>query len=143
MKDENAFMSPDQVQRVLDSSPFIRFLQLSCERIDADGGRLSLSMPVRTELERIGGTGQFHGGPIAALLDAAGCFGVMMKTGGSVPTINFRVDYLRPAGGARLVGDALVRRVGRAVGVVDVDVFDDQGRLTAVGRGCFGTSIGS
>ena len=31
---------------------------------------------------------------------------------------------------------------GCAVGVVDIDVYDDQDRLCAVGRGCYGTSNG-
>jgi len=37
---------------------------------------------------------------------------------------------------------ARARRVGRTVGVVDVDVFDDRDKLVAVGRGTFGTQAG-
>jgi uncharacterized protein (TIGR00369 family) len=59
-----------------------------------------------------------------------------------VPTINFRVDYLRPSTGTYLLAKARTRRVGRTVGVVDIDVFDDQNRLTAVGRGCYGAQPG-
>jgi acyl-coenzyme A thioesterase PaaI-like protein len=35
-----------------------------------------------------------------------------------------------------------VRRAGRTVGVVDIDVEDEAGRLVAVGRGCYGTQPG-
>ncbi len=93
---------------------------------------------MRPELERIAGTGQFHGGPIAGLIDTVGCFAVVMGTHAPVPTVNFRVDYLRPSSGAFLVGKAKVRRIGKTIGVVDVDVFDSEGRLTAIGRGSFG-----
>ena len=41
-----------------------------------------------------------------------------------------------------LVAKAATRRVGRTVGVVDIDVYDDQNRLTAVGRGCYGAQPG-
>ncbi len=130
------------LQTWLDSSPFIRFLGLQCDEMDAEAGSLTLKMPMRTELERIASTGQFHGGPVAGLIDTAGCFAVVMGTHAPVPTIHFQVDYLRPSTGSFLLGKAQVRRVGRSVGVVDVDVLDAEGRLTAIGRGCFGVAAG-
>ena len=61
---------------------------------------------------------------------------------GWVPTINLRVDYLRPATGAYLDAHATVRRRGRTIGVVDIDVLDDEDRLCAVGRGTYSTIVG-
>ena len=69
-------------------------------------------------------------------------FAVALMLEGTVPTINFRVDFLRPSTGPYLVARASVRRQGRTVSVVDIDVLDDQGRLTAVGRGCYSSQIG-
>ena len=43
------------------------------------------------------GTGQWHGGPIAAVIDTVGDYALIMLLGRPLPTINFRVDYLRPA----------------------------------------------
>ena len=131
-------MTTSEIQRWLDASPFIQFLGLRCDVADGEAGTLCMSMPMREELERGAGGQQFHGGPIASLIDTAGCFAIIMGTRAPVPTINFRVDYLRPSGGRQLLAQARVRRAGKTVGVVDVDVLDDQGRLTAVGRGCFG-----
>jgi len=125
------------IQMQLDGSPFIAFMQLRCTEMDAAAGTVSMTMPMRAELERGAGSGQFHGGPIASLIDTVGDFAVVMVTGGSIPTINFRVDYLRPSTGSFLIGKALIRRAGKTIGVVDVDVFDEAGRLTAVGRGCY------
>jgi len=88
------------------------------------------------------GTGQWHGGAIAALIDTAGDFAIVLRTNAPVPTINFRVDYLRPATTATLLAIARVRRAGRTVGLVDIDVEDAEGRLVAVGRGCYGTQPG-
>jgi uncharacterized protein (TIGR00369 family) len=136
-------LSVADVQALLDSSPFNKFLGLQVEALNVAAGEVAMRMPMRPELERGGPvTGQFHGGPVAALIDTVGDFAVAILVGGGVPTINFRVDYLRPSTGASLVGKAIVRRVGRTVGVVDVDVYDEQNRLTAVGRGCYGAQPG-
>jgi len=131
------------VQAMLDGSPFAVFLGLRVTKADAAAGRVEMTMPMRPELERGGPmTGQFHGGPVAALIDTAGDFAVAVAVGGGVPTMNFRVDYLRPSGGAALTAIATARRIGRTVAVVDVDVTDPQGRLTAVGRGTYSALVG-
>ena len=65
-----------------------------------------------------------------------------MLLGHGVPTVNFRTDYLRPAINTSLTAVATVRRVGRTVGVVDVDVYNDGEALVAVGRGTFGSQSG-
>jgi acyl-coenzyme A thioesterase PaaI-like protein len=51
-----------------------------------------------------------------------------MLLGRPLPTVNFRVDYLRPAIDTALVVTATVRRSGRLVGVVDVDVANEAGK---------------
>jgi uncharacterized protein (TIGR00369 family) len=137
-----AEFTPDTLDAWMKTSPFISFMALELISADAQEGRLSMKMPMRPEFERGGGSGQFHGGPIAALIDTVGDFAVAFVVKAGVPTINFRVDYLRPSLGAFLVATAAVRRVGRTIGVVDVDVFDDRNRLTAVGRGCYGAQPG-
>ncbi|MBZ8134347.1 thioesterase [Afifella sp. IM 167] len=131
-------MTAADIQAHLDASPFIAFLGLHCSELDAEAGTLAMTMKLRPELERAAGTGQFHGGAVASLIDTVGDFAVVMVVPGDVPTINFRVDYLRPSTGPHLLGTARVRRVGRTVGVIDIDVTDEAGRLTAVGRGCYG-----
>jgi uncharacterized protein (TIGR00369 family) len=138
-----ADMTPETIRRWLQGSPFIAFMNLELLEVDVEAGAVSMKMPMRPEFERGGPTrGQFHGGPVAALIDTVGDFAVAVVVKGGVPTINFRVDYLRPSTGTHLVAKARTRRVGRTVGVVDIDVFDDQGRLTAVGRGCYGAQPG-
>lgn len=131
------------VQDMLDASPFIAFLGLTATEVDARAGAVTMTMPLRPELERGGPmTGQFHGGPVASLIDTAGDFAVAVAVGGGVPTMNFRVDYLRPSSGAMLTARATARRVGRSVAVVDIDVTDDQDRLCAIGRGTYSSKVG-
>ena len=49
--------------------------------------------------------------------------------GGGVPTINLRIDYLKPAVGDALIAKARVRRAGKTVAVVDIDVSDENRTL--------------
>ena len=123
-------------------SPFIRFLGLEVLDADPDAQTVTMRMPMRPELERTAGTGHYHGGAIAALIDTVGDYALIMRLGVAVPTINFRTDFLRPGTAPYLEGRATVRRAGRTVGVVDVDVVDSAGRLVAVGRGCYGMQTG-
>jgi uncharacterized protein (TIGR00369 family) len=133
-------LSRGDVQAMLGRSAFIRFLDLEVVSLDAEREEVVLRMPMRPELERGPGSGQFHGGPIAAFVDVVGDYVLVMLLGGGVPTINFRVDFLRPAVSSSLLGTGRLRRAGRTIGVVDVDVHDAEGRLVAVGRGCYSTS---
>jgi uncharacterized protein (TIGR00369 family) len=135
-------LTVEQVQAIFDASPFLGFLQLRAVTLDHGAGTLTVTMPMRPELERRIGTAQFHGGPIAAFIDIVGDFAVGMAVGGGVPTINLRIDYLKPAVGSLLTGTARVRRTGRTVALVDVDVHDEQHSLVAVGRGTYSPQRG-
>jgi len=135
-------LSEAQIQTIFDRSPFISFLGLKVSALDYDKGEIKVLMPLRPELERRPGTRQFHGGPLASFIDAVGDFAVGMEVGGGVPTMNLRVDYLRPAVGSAVTGVARVRRLGRTVAIVDIDVFDESEKLVAVGRGTYSAQVG-
>ena len=135
-------LSAEDIQARFDGSPFMRFLGLRVGAVDHERGELTVTMPMRPEIERGAGSAQFHGGPIAAFIDCVGDFAVALVVGGGVPTINIRVDYLRPAVGTSIAATARVRRSGRTVTVVDVDVNDAEGALVAVGRGTYSSQRG-
>ena len=73
------------------------------------------------------------------MIDTAGDFAVGMMLGRGLPTVNFRVDYLKPAVDTALIAVSRVRRAGKSVGVADVDLFDEKGSLLAIGRGTYST----
>jgi uncharacterized protein (TIGR00369 family) len=129
-----------ELQANLDRSPFIAFLGLKVVEADPAREQLTMTCTMRPEFERGAGTGQWHGGPLAAIIDTVGDYALVMALRRGLPTINFRVDYLRPAINTGLVITARVRRAGKSVGVVDVDVFDDRKALVAVGRGAYSTA---
>ena len=135
------FLSAAELQERVARSPFISFLAPEVTEADAEAGTVTMRMPMRPEFERTAGSGQFHGGVIAALIDTVGDYALIARLGVGIPTINFSTDFLRPATGAVLEAVATVRRAGRTIGVVDVDVFDSGGVLVAVGRGCYATQV--
>jgi uncharacterized protein (TIGR00369 family) len=125
------------LEAIFQRSPFIRFMNLEIREIDHAKARFAARMPLREEYERRPGTRQFHGGAVAALIDVVGDFALGITVGGGVPTMNLRVDYLRPAIGDYLDGTAVVRRTGRASAVVDIEIFTPDGKLAALGRGTY------
>ena len=142
MSDAPKPLSGAELQAMLDNSPFIAFLGLKVTEADPAREQITMTCVMRPEFERGKGTGQWHGGPIAAIIDTVGDYALIMALRRGLPTINFRVDYLRPAIKTALTTTARVRRAGKSVGLVDVDVFNDQKALVAVGRATYSTLAG-
>lgn len=135
-------LSAAELNERLSRSPFISFLAPEVTEVDIEEGRVTMRMAMRPEFERIAGSNQFHGGVIAALIDTVGDYALIAKLGFGIPTINFSTDFLRPAMGPALEAVARIRRAGRTIGVVDIDVFDASGALVSIGRGCYATQAG-
>lgn len=133
-------LSAEELQERLARSSFIDFLGLKVVSVDPAKQEVAMRLVMRPEFERGKGSGQWHGGPIAAVIDTVGDFALVMILGRALPTINFRVDYLRPAINTALTAVARVRRSGKSVGVVDVDVLNDAGQLVAIGRANYATA---
>jgi uncharacterized protein (TIGR00369 family) len=133
-------LGKEELQQRLAQSAFIDFLNLTVLTTDPGKEVVVMRAEMRPEFERLKGSGQWHGGPIAAVIDTVGDYALVMLLGRPLPTVNFRVDYLRPAIGTALVVTAKVRRNGRLVGVVDVDVENEAGQLVAIGRATYATA---
>jgi len=136
----NPPLGKDELQQRLGHSAFIDWLNLSVLSADPEAQQVVMHAAMRPEFERGRGTGQWHGGPIAAIIDTVGDFALVMLLGRPLPTVNFRVDYLRPAIDTALIVTATVRRSGRSVGVVDIEVANEAGQLLAIGRATYATA---
>jgi uncharacterized protein (TIGR00369 family) len=131
-------LNRQQIQERLLQSPFNAFLDLEVVTADPEKREVVMRLKMRPEFERLAGTGQWHGGPIAAAIDIVGDYGLAMLFGKPLPTINLSVDYLRP-GKETPTLVAHIRRSGKTVGVVDVDVLSEAGELVAIGRANYST----
>jgi uncharacterized protein (TIGR00369 family) len=127
-------LSAGELRERLKGSPFVAFLDLDPVAFDAQAQTLDLRIAFRPEFQRGAEPGRWHGGLISALIDTAGDFVVIAMCRHAPPTVNFRVDYLKPAAGAFLVAKARLRRQGRTMAFVDIDVVDEADAVVALGR---------
>ncbi len=130
-------LSVADMQALMEPSPFHKLFRPEVLGIDYEAMQLDVKFNMCDQFERQPGTDQWHGGTVSAIIDIAGCYALALIAAEPLPTINFRTDYLRPAVSTDLTTVATVRKAGRRVGVVDVDVYDDAKRLSAVGRACY------
>ncbi len=121
----------------LATSPYQRFLNLEWVRFEP--GLAELRLPFRDEFLRADGSDWYHGGVVAALIDIAGDYALWSHVGDGLPTIDLRVDWLRPARRGALLAVGRSVKVGRTVCCADIEVRDEQGILVAVGRGTYAT----
>lgn len=133
-------LTKEQLQERLAHSAFIDSLRLVVLEADPETQQIVMRAEMRPEFERGRGTGQWHGGPIAAIIDTVGDYALVMLLGRPLPTVNFRVDYLRPAIDTALVVTATVRRSGKLVGIVDIEVTNEKAQVVAIGRATYATA---
>ncbi len=135
-------LTVDKLQRWLDAPPYHQFLKMRAVSVDSEKGEVVLRLPFRPEFSRSEESPQIHGGITSAFIDIAGDFALAALLGHGVPTINLRIDYLRMAQATDLIASARVVKAGRTIGVVDIEVVDDQGRVVAIGRVNYSTRAG-
>lgn len=123
----------------LDNPPFHALLRPRPVRVDAEGGVL-IALDWRPEFSGRRGAEFFHGGVLASLIDMAAHAAVALRSGGLSPTLDLRIDYLRPALAGELLAMARVLKLGRSVSRADVEVRSADGQLLAVGRGAFSSA---
>jgi uncharacterized protein (TIGR00369 family) len=123
----------------MDRAPYHHFLKPEPISADADTGTVVIKLTNRPEFRRTVENDDLHGGIIATLIDMTGHAAVAVKTGRVSPTIDIRVDFIRPGSGPHFIATGKLIRAGRSVGRADIEVMDSQGRLVAIGRGTFST----
>lgn len=81
-----------------------------------------------------------HGGVTFGLADSLSAAALASVEGNPGPTLDVRIDYLRPATGD-VYGSAEVVRYGDDTGVVDVELTDENDRTLATTRGIYKTNL--
>jgi uncharacterized protein (TIGR00369 family) len=129
----------DEVERLILASPFHRWLGL---RVTALSERsITVQAPWREEFVSDPGRGTAHGGVLAAMADLAADWALVGTIGRAVPTVDLRVDYLRPARPGPLTAVGTVVKPGRQVSVSEAVVTGADGKVVAVGRGTFLSAV--
>ncbi len=115
--------NPDYARRVQDS--FARqgaMRHIGAEIVHLAPGEVDLALAWRSELAQQ--HGYFHGGVVGMLADSAGGYAAfsLMPEDASVLTVEYKMNLLAPADGARLVARGRVLKPGRTLVVSRVDV---------------------
>lgn len=116
--------------RRVDRSPFWKLLGM--ELIGAEEGLARVRLTLRPDLQN--SRGIMHGGALGALVDSAGGLAVL-TTGvdGSIPTVEYSLNFLAPVEGGTVTAEGRLLRRGRRIAVSEVTVTDEAGRLIAKG----------
>jgi uncharacterized protein (TIGR00369 family) len=117
--------------RELVEGPFSALLGLTVD--DATEGRVSVRMPFHPRLLNYGPANvPVQGGAIASLADFAACAAIwtLASTQRSA-TISLTINYTAPAVQSDLIATATVRRGGKRVASIAVDIRDNHDELIA------------
>ena len=87
-------LSLEELNTMMGASPFITNAGMKIVEVDTNAETLAISMSLKPEFERSPGGGQFHGGPLASLIDTAGCFDLVMVLGHGVAGKRYRQPVL-------------------------------------------------
>ncbi|GAA5338115.1 PaaI family thioesterase [Thermus antranikianii] len=120
-------------KEVLKAQPFSRYLGM--ELLSAGEEGVELALKVHPEFYQH--LGVVHGGVIAALMDNALTFAGGLVLGPEVLTVEFKLNFLRPAKGERLLARGKVVQAGKRLAVVQGEIYSEEPKpkLVALGQG--------
>ena len=117
--------------QALERAPFSAMLGLKIE--SAANGAATVRMPFDLRILNEGGpAAPIHGGAIAALADVAACAAVWSLTATvRSATISMTVNYTGFAVNSDLIAHARVKRAGKRIASLSVEIIDASGALIA------------
>ena len=126
-------LQKDGIVARLANNPVVKFMSIGLSEVTS--GEATLILKHREELQN--SMGLIQGGVLGVLADAAG--GVSLYSVLSdplkvvIPTVEFKLNFLRPAKGEDLVARGRVVHRGRQIAVCQVEVSSENGLLLATG----------
>ncbi len=114
---------------------------IGAKLLAAADGRAVIEVPYRADLTQQ--HSYFHGGVVTAIADTASGYAAYtrMPPEASVLTAEFKINFVNPAAGDRLVAEATVRKSGRTLIVVGATVSALCGQGATVCAELLGTFI--
>ena len=126
-----AYQDRSRIIQALERAPFAALLNLKIE--SAAGGAATVRMPFDLRILNEGGpAAPIHGGAIAALADVAACAAVWsLAETTRTATISMTVNYTGFAVNSDLIAHARVKRRGKRIASLSVEVVDASDALIA------------
>jgi len=126
-------LQKDGIAARLTNNPMVKFMGI--ELLEVTVGHATLMQPYREELRN--SMGLVQGGILGTLADVAGGFSLYsvlldpLKV--VIPTIEFKLNFLRPAGKEDVIARGRVAHQGRQIALCQVDVSTREETLLATG----------
>ncbi len=123
----------DFARRILASQPMS--VLMKAEILAFGNGEAEVAMPLQPEFLQQHGFA--HGGAVGFLADVGMAFAAGSVLGDGV-TLEYKINFIRPAKGQRLIGRAKVISAGRTQAVVACELFvvdGDASKLCAAAQG--------
>ncbi|MBV1693537.1 MAG: PaaI family thioesterase [Hyphomicrobiales bacterium] len=110
----------ERVRASFDRQGFMRLM--GARLVEVAPGRVVIELDKSPEVTQQ--RGQIHGGAIGAIADSAGGYAAMSLTppGGEVATVEYKINFMKPASGALLRATGEVIRAGRTLTICRIDV---------------------
>jgi uncharacterized protein (TIGR00369 family) len=118
-KDKHMDNLQEFAQAILQSQPFSQLL--GTELISFDESKAELALNLTDHLKQQHGFA--HGGVLSYLADNALTFAGGAVLGGDAVTSEFKINYLRPAIGVRLIARAYAKHAGIRQAVCQCDIY--------------------
>jgi len=112
----------ERIRQSFDKQGFLRTLGASLDGVEAGTVTISSAFDERITQQH----GLWHGGVLASLADVACGYAAltMMPEGREVLTVEFKINFLKPATTERVIAVGQVVQAGRTLTVCDGTVFD-------------------
>ena len=126
-------LQEDGIAAKLANNPIVKFMSIGLRAVTS--GEATLTLKHREELRN--SMGLLQGGILGVLADVAG--GVSLYSVLTdplkvvIPTVEFKLNFLRPAKGGDLVARGRVVHSGRQIAVCQVEISSEDGVLLATG----------
>ena len=126
-------LQKDGIAAKMANNPIVNFMSIGLREVTS--GEATLVLKHREELRN--SMGLLQGGILGVLADVAG--GVSLYSVLSdplkvvIPTVEFKLNFLRPAKGGDLVARGRVVHSGRQIAVCQVEISSEDGVLLATG----------
>jgi len=123
----------EQIQRLVSGElplpPIARLIGFAVTAVEP--GRVEMEMVA--DERHANPMGTLHGGVLCDLADAAMgmAYASRLEDGESFTTLELKINFLKPVWRARLRAIGTVIKMGRTVGLVECEIFDDKPSLVA------------
>ena len=129
----------EHVQQLISRAPYHQWLGLKVVALHDDG--IEIRATWREEWVVNPEARYTHGGILAALVDMAADWAMVVKAGRAFPTVDLRVDYHAPAMPGDLSCRGKIIRLGGTFSTCEATIMDASGKLLASGRGTYSTFV--